>query len=275
MATLPQSDVELHKDLVPYINPVPNIGRGVGLFHPLVYSLIYHPSMNQELNGVYSHKRAKIRKLKREAKKSPLKELETLEKIITLYERPHRIPVFFKTITKYLDPNAKDSKRWLTPKLRKHLLVIAKTVWVDSEKPSVHREYWALLFARFNTPQDRRDFMSGDDTDDAGDRNVVMYNSLDAEVQIYRGEQYPYINSAINLDKSPLSWSLDLDKATWFSERFASAQLEAPEGERATALHARIVPKDRIYAYLGDRGEHEVILLPLTVNEDASNVFVP
>lgn len=79
------------------------------------------------------------------------------------------------------------------------------------------------------------------------EEKLEVFNSLDDEITIYRGV------TSYNADNvKALSWTLDYDKAEWFSKRF---------GEAGTVYEAQI-EKAHILAYFDRRNESEIIVDP-------------
>lgn len=79
--------------------------------------------------------------------------------------------------------------------------------------------------------------------------DLSIYKNLPNEVCIFRGH-----NNNYNLNNS-LSWTLDINVAKWFSERFL---------DKDTAIYTAKVPKDKIWFFTNYRSEKEVVLKPGT-----------
>lgn len=84
------------------------------------------------------------------------------------------------------------------------------------------------------------------------DNEQKQLAALDSPVTVYRG-----VTSFNAENIRAMSWSLDYDKAEWFSKRF---------GEEGTVYEAKI-PKDHILALFNGRNESEIILNPNYLEE--------
>lgn len=104
--------------------------------------------------------------------------------------------------------------------------------WLDSENIWQNREEWDEMLT------------------DLREKKKTLGESLSKlpeTVTVYRG--------ANQKNKQGLSWSLDKEKAKWFSTRF-----QRP-GERALVVKAK-VSKDQIAGYITSRGESEIVIWP-------------
>lgn len=105
-------------------------------------------------------------------------------------------------------------------------------VWVDSENIGECLPFWADFYRE--VPAEC--WMSHDD------RNV--WAALPEEITVYRGVCHD----------GGYSWTLNEDTAKWFAQR----GLNDSTGE----VIEKTVPKAETFAYLGGRGEDEVLIIP-------------
>jgi hypothetical protein len=137
---------------------------------------------------------------------------------IFLHEKPYRFNAFVDIMD-----NLTDAEYW----------EILGKVWENSENIWQNKKGWIKLL----TNRENSLLMMDED-------ELKVYNSLPNIVTVYRG----YIP---NKNKNGLSYSLDKDKAVWFSERFGTNG----------AVFTKQVIKSDIIAYKDGRGEKEVIVL--------------
>lgn len=142
---------EMHPDLVPYRVELEHAGMWVK--HPLVFSMLYHPALNKELNGTY---RLKVKAL------ADAEDAGKWVEAIMLYERPHR----FEALERMQDFMT-DREFW----------EMASEVWTDSENIWQHEEEWIELL---NSERSGRDYMMDD-----GEK--MFLSLLPAVVTVYRG----------------------------------------------------------------------------------------
>lgn len=112
---------------------------------------------------------------------------------------------------------------------------IFKMVWTDSENIWQNQERWevAVMNKRHGDP---KVMMT------PAERKV--FDALPAKVTVYRGHN--------GVNKDGLSYTLDKSRAEWFAKRFS----------KNGKVRKRLIPKERILAYLDGRSESEVIVLP-------------
>jgi len=185
------------------------------LQHPLVYSVPYHEVMNNHHNQRYEM-------LKADAEKA-LKEGRAFHYVFQ-YERPYRL----NALCDYLDRKTlKDGDYW----------DLLGAVWTDSENCWQNLEIWKRLLRSKRSQKFR--FM------DETERKALK--ELPAEFTVYRG-------CVRGLNEEGLSWTLNKDKAEWFSQRWRR------KDETAIVL-TKTVSRKQVFAYLLGRGESEVIIL--------------
>ncbi len=108
---------------------------------------------------------------------------------------------------------------------------LIRDAWIDSENIHQNFDGW------YNLIESNGIAMSEED--------AKVYRELPEQVTVYRG--------CSPLNEEGFSWTLDQEKAEWFANRFSRA------GSKVMKV---TVPKSEIVAYLGGRGESEVILYP-------------
>lgn len=203
---------DLHPELAAYLVKMDHFEA---LQHPLVYSVPYHPMMNNHHNQRYEMLKAGIA--------DSLKQ-EKPFRYVFQHERPYRL----NAICDYIDKkNIKAGDYW----------ELVGAVWSDSENIWQNLPIWRRLL-RSERPSKFR-FMDEDE------RKALK--ELPSQLTVYRG-------CVSGLNENGLSWTLDKDKATWFSARFQT------KGQHPTVLTKTIRRRD-VFAYLTGRNESEIIIL--------------
>jgi hypothetical protein len=151
------------------------------------------------------------------------------EKVVWLHEKPYRLPVFLSLCERLSD--------------RDYWQALA-SLWLETENLHEHEGAWlgALTAGR---PGRARWLM------DTSDRDRLA--GLSETLTVYRGFAPP------GGYRAP-SWSLSRSRAEWFAARSAGRA-------RPSYLASTTVPKDRVIAYFGGRGEQEIVLDPATLVE--------
>lgn len=147
------------------------------------------------------------------------KENKNWEQYIFMYEKPYRIQMF-NLIKKQLS----DKDYWK----------ILGEIWINSENIWQNKNIWKTCFS--SKRKNKQCLMIESELDD--------FNKLDNEINIYRGCQ--------NKNKDGFSWTLDYNKAKWFSNRFEKF---------GNILSGQCNKKD-IIAYFSRRNEEEIVVLP-------------
>ena len=106
-------------------------------------------------------------------------------------------------------------------------------VWVDTEGPHLNFSTWAHLFA---SERKFRPMLM-----DKAERAALA--AMPDVLTIYRGGS----------TKKGLSWTLTEEKARWFASRHRDGK---------SRVYKATVPKDKVYAYLNGRKEHEIVVNP-------------
>lgn len=155
----------------------------------------------------------------RKAASKEFLELKKYNSYIWIHERPYRLQAFAE-VAKHLD----DKEYW----------EILSDIWTDSENIWQNRPYWKGLLA--DRKETKEFFMSEEDK--------LVYDQLPETITIYRG----YIPGK---NKLGFSYTLDKDKAEWFSKRYWKDGL----------VLTRTVKKSDVFAYTNNRNEQEIIIL--------------
>lgn len=108
---------------------------------------------------------------------------------------------------------------------------LVTSVWIDSENIHQNYEGWSEVLSTYGLAMDE-------------DEKTVL-DELPEEVTVYRG--------CTKEGEDGYSWTLDKSKAEWFAKRFSRGGAQLLEAK---------VPKDSVIAYLGRRGESEIVILP-------------
>lgn len=151
-----------------------------------------------------------------------------VERVVWLHERPWRAETF-ATHAHLLD----DRSYWQ----------LLRRVWCDSENIMETIELWKLLL---RVARAGREAMMHE-------HERAALAALPDTVRVYQGHT--------DQRDDGWSWTTDPDVATWFARRF-----QRLEGGRACVTSA-FVSRDRIIAYLLQRGESEVIVAPDDVRD--------
>lgn len=190
-------------------------GRFPALRHPLVYDVPYFSALNARHNKMLACKKKELEKAQQAG---------DLSSYVWLHERPYRLQAFTD-----FQGEITDKDYWET----------LGSIWIDSENIWQNLKGWKALLS--SSHPEREFFM------DDGDRAALAKLRAEKEtVTVYRGHQ--------GLNRNGLSWTLDRDKARWFSRRLLSGKKKGEVAERTVNL-------SDVFAYLGGRGEQEIILL--------------
>ena len=185
------------------------------LQHPLMYAVPYIEQMNNHYNRRYEYVKAGVAEA--------LKEGDFTRYVYT-HERPYRVNASIHCIENY---RVSDEEYW----------ELLGSIWGDSENIWQNLADWKRLL-RSKRPK-RWLFMEEEDRE--------TLKNLPARLKVYRG-------CIRGQNENGMSWTLDKDKARWFSNRLRRKEWTARVLEKE-------VPKSRVFAYLSGRGESEVILL--------------
>lgn len=187
----------------------------------LQHPLVYQVPYSPHLN--------KMANKQYEFKKNKLNqsiEKKDWDSYIFMHERPYRLEAF-----QAIEDQLSDQEYWST----------LQSVFVDSENINQNYYDWENLF--YSERNGKEHFMSED--------SKIAFDKLPEELIIYRG----FVNE--DGEKS-FSWSLDLERATWFANRFNS-------DEESYVAKATVNKKD-IIGYIVDRSEEEIVVLPENLN---------
>lgn len=143
---------------------------------------------------------------------------------IWMHERPYRLDAFVRYTE---EADMSDDDYWEA----------LGAVWQDSENVWQHFATWKRLL-RADRPN-KHMFMDEEDRE--------AFAKLPDTLKVYRG-------CVRDQNEKGMSWTLDRKRATWFSKRFQRAG-EIP------CVRSKTIRKDRVFAYLGGRGESEIIIV--------------
>lgn len=182
------------------------------LTHPYVYEVPYIEISNKRLNQFYAYKCDAIKTAMRE---------HNWSQTIWLHERPYRLEAF-SNIAIYLD----DDEYWS----------LLGEIWTDSENIWQNLAYWKTFL---QSKRPKRQYLMN-----AGERKRLK--KLPETLVVYRGTNAP------DAMGSGISWTLDEEKAKWFSKRYFA------EGKECKLLSGTVAKKDCI-AYFEGLNESEIV----------------
>jgi hypothetical protein len=185
------------------------------LQHPLVYGVPYTPQTNNFYNKRYAFAKQRVEEALAKG---------NLALYVFTHERPYRLNAFCEYFSQ---KKIKAEDYW----------ALLGDIWQDSENIWQSIDTWRILL-RSKKPK-QRSFMGEDDQ--------AAFDKLPVQLTVYRGCRR-------GLNENGMSWTLDRDRAVWFSKRFTQ------KGDKPCVLK-RVVNKKEIFAYLGGRNESEVIII--------------
>lgn len=182
------------------------------LKHPLIFAVPYFEGDNERLNKYFEQKKEQLSKALIKGDYSSY---------VFLHERPYRLMALTRIAYKITD--------------YKEYWELLGDVWTDSENIWQNKKEWKNLLT-VNYPF-KEYFMSEEDRKE--------FENLPDKLKVYRG----YV---VGQNKQGFSYTLDKEKAIWFSKRF----------NKSGAIEELEVDKEDIFAYTNARNEQEVIILP-------------
>lgn len=188
---------------------------GKVLQHPLVYAIPYIPQLAWQQNDQYKYKKEAVRLACDQA---------NWGSYIWLHERAYRREAFV-AISKHLT----GPEYW----------ALLREIYQDSE----NLFQWGPVLGRLmrSRKPGREHFM------DEEEREFLA--NLPDTVEIHRGYQEP------DGIRDGWSWTLDKEKAGWFSQRLLH------DGDKPVVV-SRVIAKSKLFAYLASRGEEEIVVDP-------------
>ncbi len=190
------------------------------LHHPIirdVHQVLVDENGNREIINVLE--KDNWEKIINQFKKLIMK-VEKIEDFYMIFNKPY-FGVFFKYINQYL--SIEDYNNFL------------KYLWVYMEYPNNDKNVSKKEFIEYFKKIDKNIFMNKEEID--------IYNNLPDEIVVYRGVKP-------NSTYKALSWTLNLDTATWFADRF----------EKDGKVYKATINKKYVFTYIGERNEFEVVL---------------
>lgn len=190
----------------------------VSSFPMLKHPLVFSVPYSPQLNTVLNKQlRAKRQRI------ASLEGMKDYEAILWFYERPYRLDALL-----FYAGAMTDTEYWSS----------LGELWTDTENLYQNEKLWKKAVTSKRSGRDA--LMSETD--------LAMYNSLPEQVTIYRGQLPKY--------RLGMSWTTDLEKATWFAKRF----------NRGGVVRKLVVDKSSILFCKASRGESEVVIIPNAAN---------
>lgn len=152
---------------------------------------------------------------------SYMKQCDTIERIFCFIQKPYLLYVLYY-VQEYLD--------------EKEYATVLKASWNRIEFPHQEKNY--ILVSLFRNVKDKQLIMD--------EEELEIYNKLDNEITIYRGLQ------GKKAKVRALSWTLSLDKAKWFANRWIK------KGD----IYSATIDKENIFMYEDGRDEQEIVVNP-------------
>lgn len=154
-----------------------------------------------------------------------IEKAESIDTILLLITKPYRLQ-FLETIQKSVSPE--------------EMGALLADIWVSSESPNADAVPLRILIKWFKAA-DKNSLMNAEE--------LACYNSLPDEFQVYRG-----IGSKSN--KKGISYTLSLEKAEWFANRFQ---------KRGGYVLTGTAKKKDVLAYFNGRQEQEILIEPKNI----------
>jgi hypothetical protein len=197
---------------------------GAIIQHPLVYSIPHDDDLNSYVN--------KTLKQKREILERSLVE-EDFRTYVWIHERPHRIEAFGNIEKKIIS----NKKYWS----------LLRELWLDSENIWQNKEKWRtyLILKR--------------------SENYLMMNEEEKSFLLEKLPKQFYIYRGYSKGDDPkgFSWTLDEEKAKWFSTRFSKSQFRNINRSLSDGIVDKILAdKKDVVAFIDGRSEKEIIYIP-------------
>jgi hypothetical protein len=149
------------------------------------------------------------------------------DEYVWLHERPHRLAAMEVVADDMSDPGY-----WR----------LLRAIWVDSENIGQNAERWGSFLR--SQRQSRSEMMT------AGEAAALA--AMPDNVEVFRG-----VGSETESDHG-WSWTLNRETAEWFARRFAALS----ERAGCPSVKSATVSKSDVVAYMGSRGEEEVLIAP-------------
>lgn len=203
------------EELVPELQKYVREGSfGPMIQHPLVFSVPHSPQMNKMMNLRLHQKQQAVAKAVAD---------RNFSSVIWLHEKPYRVPAFME-----ISLRLSDQEYWS----------ILGDIYTNIE--NVWQYQTELLTLLTNKKRNGRSVYLMDRSD------RKSFKALAKSFTIYRG--------ANEFNKLGLSWTLDRDRAIWFSRRFGF------KGQ-SFLMTATVNHRD-VIAYFAGRGEQEIVVDP-------------
>jgi len=218
---------ELQFEVVP-LHPdlVPHVcenSLGAMIHHKLIISIMHHERLNKTVNAQYEFKKAKVDAAKAE---------KDWSLYVFLHERPYRLDAFSEISGQWNDP----ASFWQ----------LVGSIWQDSENIYQNRGQWLKLWS--STIPNRSSVMDEEDQE--------ALAALPETFKVYRGVSRAKAAQG-------LSWTLDYDKAVWFSKR----AMRVVDSAGKPVVVEGAVQKSDVLAHFTGRNEDEIVILPQHVKD--------
>ena len=235
---------ELHPDLQPWVVEMDIMGTMVK--HPFLF-IHYNPAANgtrnpdgtdvpftaSYINAAYLNKKEYLDTCLRSSDYSGY---------VYAHEKPHAVEALHRVWEKGLAWQWRRSNQEDAHTIKKEFFSLMASVWKQTEFPHQRADLWLKLFKIPGTDllMSETDFLWLDAT-----------RAAQEQLTIYRG------SSHIDL-RLGLSWTLSLEKARWFADRFDD------ESQMAEVVEGLCDPND-VLAFFSERGESEILIHPNNV----------
>lgn len=192
---------------------------GFIIHHPFFQNSVYAVNTNDGLRVLNLTDREEL-SIARNEVKNLIDRTMTVADFLMLVTKPY-LPAFFKFASGYM--SEKDYSMFLAE------------MWITVEFPNYDKNISALQFVKLFKKANKKFLMTEED--------LKYYDDLPETITVYRG-----VGHGANVHA--LSWTTDIEKAKWFSQRWS---------EDGAVYSAEIDKKD-ILAYFSTRGESEVVV---------------
>jgi hypothetical protein len=181
--------------------------------HRFYVQVMYNKSFNRQIVKCIRYKEGLAKEYLLQKK---------FDEYVFLHERPYRLHALLEVFDKLKPATAS---------------CLVRSVWVDSEFPSVNIEIWNTLFRKIDV------------TKAMSRPEKTLVRNLSDNVSVFRGVSSK-TKRFVPERAVGLSWTLDKEKAKWFACRFGGDP----------HLLSATIPKESVRMVILSRGESEVIV---------------
>lgn len=204
-----------------YLDPKPHPAMPIIITHPFFQSQIFPYKEKGEDVFLDLSQNDNLDK----ARKLISKDIDSVSDISSILNIMN--PPYYPAFLKYTYPDMS------TPDMSKTL----REVWLLTEFPNHDPNLSKTEFLNLFAAADKMVLMDKED--------FSFFEQLPNTIKVYRGTKYE--------DYKALSWTLNKEKAIWFSKRFVK------DGAKSNVFEAKIEKKD-CFAYFDSRNEEEIVL---------------